>query len=212
MTSATSCVGDQRLELLDLAGAEQRRRARRRHRHEQRVDDIEVDRLGEARPPPARRSCGECSGARARRGARRRSAALAARRAASSTGTSTSARAPLPRGARSVAAPCVSVLVMSDAFVDMAAVLLASAGSASMRWTGCAGHDGRDRMLVHELRVTVAAQQHTEIVEPGHDALQLHAVDRERSSAASCSCARGSGTCPEGFGLVLRPLLLSACF
>ncbi len=40
-------------------------------------------------------------------------------------------------------------------------------------------HDRRDRVLVDELRMPVAAQQHAEIVEPGHDALQLHAVDQE---------------------------------
>eukprot|EP01012_Entosiphon_sulcatum_P012987 TRINITY_DN18264_c0_g2_i1.p1 TRINITY_DN18264_c0_g2~~TRINITY_DN18264_c0_g2_i1.p1 ORF type:complete len:114 (-),score=16.66 TRINITY_DN18264_c0_g2_i1:365-706(-) len=44
---------------------------------------------------------------------------------------------------------------------------------------GMAGHDGRDRVLVDQLRVTVTAQQHAEIVEPGDDALQLHAVDEE---------------------------------
>src|SRR5690242_2299588 len=42
-----------------------------------------------------------------------------------------------------------------------------------------AGHDGRDRVLVDELRMTVASQKHAEIVEPGHDALQLDAVDQE---------------------------------
>ena len=42
-----------------------------------------------------------------------------------------------------------------------------------------AGHDGRDRMLIDELRMTIAAQQHAEVVEPGHDALQFHAVDQK---------------------------------
>ncbi len=40
--------GDERLEVLDLAGAEQRRRARRGDRDEHAVDDVQVDRLGEA--------------------------------------------------------------------------------------------------------------------------------------------------------------------
>src|ERR1700750_2307634 len=40
-------------------------------------------------------------------------------------------------------------------------------------------HDGRDRMLVDELRMTVAAQQHREVVEPGDDPLQFDAVDQE---------------------------------
>ena len=42
-----------------------------------------------------------------------------------------------------------------------------------------AGHDRRDRVLVDELRMTVATQQHAKIVEPGDDALQLDAVDEE---------------------------------
>ena len=48
MTSAIVVRGDQRFQLVDLAGAEQRRRARVGHRHEHAVDDIEVDRLGKA--------------------------------------------------------------------------------------------------------------------------------------------------------------------
>src|SRR4051794_14733676 len=40
-------------------------------------------------------------------------------------------------------------------------------------------HDGRDRMLVDELRMTVAAQQHRKVVEPGDDSLQFDAVDQE---------------------------------
>src|SRR5262249_40025228 len=37
-------------------------------------------------------------------------------------------------------------------------------------------HDCRNCVLVDELRMRVAAQQHREIVEPSHDALQLHAI------------------------------------
>ena len=40
-------------------------------------------------------------------------------------------------------------------------------------------HDRRDRMLVDELRMAVATQQHAEIVEPCHDALQLDSVDEK---------------------------------
>ena len=40
-------------------------------------------------------------------------------------------------------------------------------------------HDGGDGVLVDELRMAVAAQEHAEIVEPGHEALQFHAVDEE---------------------------------
>lgn len=44
---------------------------------------------------------------------------------------------------------------------------------------GLPGHDGRDRMLIYELRVTVPTQQHTKVVEPAHDPLELHAVDQK---------------------------------
>src|SRR5215510_6790203 len=40
-------------------------------------------------------------------------------------------------------------------------------------------HDGRDRVLVDQLRMGVAAEQHGEVVEPGDDALELHAVHQE---------------------------------
>src|SRR6202140_3543812 len=42
-----------------------------------------------------------------------------------------------------------------------------------------AGHDGRDRMLVDKLRMTVAPQQQAEIVEPGDNSLQLHSIDQK---------------------------------
>jgi len=48
---------------------------------------------------------------------------------------------------------------------------------------GMAWHDRRDRVLVDELGMPVTPQQYAEIVERGHDALQLHAVhekNRER--------------------------------
>ena len=44
-------------------------------------------------------------------------------------------------------------------------------------------HDRRDGVLVDQLRMPIAPQQHAEIIEPGHHALQLHPVhqeDRER--------------------------------
>ncbi len=40
-------------------------------------------------------------------------------------------------------------------------------------------HHGRDRVLVDELGLAVAAQQHAEIVEPGDIALKLDAIDQE---------------------------------
>src|SRR5262245_5249076 len=40
-------------------------------------------------------------------------------------------------------------------------------------------HDRRDRVLVHQLRVSVATQEHAEIIEPRHDALQLNPIDQK---------------------------------
>jgi hypothetical protein len=41
------------------------------------------------------------------------------------------------------------------------------------------GHDRRDRMLVHKLRMSVTPKQDAKIIEPGDDALQLDAVDEK---------------------------------
>ena len=43
----------------------------------------------------------------------------------------------------------------------------------------CHGHDGRYRVFIDQLRVTVAPQQDAEIVEPCDDTLKLDAVDQE---------------------------------
>src|SRR6266404_1808157 len=40
-------------------------------------------------------------------------------------------------------------------------------------------HDGRNGMLVHELGMTIPAQQHTEIIEPSDDPLQLNSIDEK---------------------------------
>ena len=40
-------------------------------------------------------------------------------------------------------------------------------------------HDRRDRVLIDQLRLAIAAQQHAEIVEPGDIALKLHAIDQK---------------------------------
>src|ERR1700730_1861947 len=48
---------------------------------------------------------------------------------------------------------------------------------------GMARHYGGNGMFVDELGMTITPEQHTEVVEPGHHALKLHAVhkeDRER--------------------------------
>jgi len=44
---------------------------------------------------------------------------------------------------------------------------------------GAAGHDCRDGVFVNELGVSIPAQKHAEIVEPGHDALEFDAVNEE---------------------------------
>src|SRR5262245_7275933 len=40
-------------------------------------------------------------------------------------------------------------------------------------------HDGRNRMLVYELGMSISSQQHAEVIEPGHDALQLDTVHQK---------------------------------
>src|SRR5476649_2259834 len=47
-------------------------------------------------------------------------------------------------------------------------------------------HDGRYGVLVDQLRVPVPSQQHAEIIEPGHDALQLHPVDQKYGERDFC--------------------------
>jgi len=42
-----------------------------------------------------------------------------------------------------------------------------------------AGHDGRYRVLIYELRMAVAPQQHTKVVEPAYDPLELDAIDQK---------------------------------
>src|SRR5215211_1138323 len=49
-----------------------------------------------------------------------------------------------------------------------------------------ARHDGRDRMLVDKLRVSIAPEQKAEVVEPGDDALQFDSVDQEDRERCFC--------------------------
>src|SRR5690349_16018800 len=42
-----------------------------------------------------------------------------------------------------------------------------------------AGHDRGNGVLIHELGVSVAAEKHAKIVEPGDNALQLDTIDEE---------------------------------
>jgi len=48
---------------------------------------------------------------------------------------------------------------------------------------GLTGHDGRDRMFVNQLRMSITPKQYAEVIEPRHDSLEFDAVhqkDRER--------------------------------
>ena len=44
---------------------------------------------------------------------------------------------------------------------------------------GTARHDGRNGVLVDQLRMAIAPQQDAEIVKPADDALQLHTIDEK---------------------------------
>ena len=48
------------------------------------------------------------------------------------------------------------------------------------------GHDRRDCVLVNKLALPIAAQQDTEVIKPGDDPLQLHAVDQENGHWNLC--------------------------
>lgn len=70
--------------------------------------------------------------------------------------------------------------------VDEPGLSLLAVGGFIHQVDGCSRHDRRDRMLIHELRMPVAAQEDAKVIEPGNDALQLHAVheeDRQRRFA-----------------------------
>src|SRR5262249_27547437 len=41
------------------------------------------------------------------------------------------------------------------------------------------GHDGRNPMLVNELGMSISSQQHAEVIEPSHDALQFDTVHQK---------------------------------
>jgi hypothetical protein len=46
---------------------------------------------------------------------------------------------------------------------------------------GVTRHDRRDRVLIDELRMPVATQEHAEIIEPRHHTLQFNSVHQEYS-------------------------------
>jgi hypothetical protein len=66
-----------------------------------------------------------------------------------------------------------------DVIVRQGSVLLVAPLRPLEKLDRIGRHDGRDRMFVDQLRMTVATQQHREVVEPGDNALKLHAVHQE---------------------------------
>src|SRR3954454_19471757 len=44
---------------------------------------------------------------------------------------------------------------------------------------GSARHHGADRVLIDELRMPIATKQDGKIIEPGDNALELHAIDQK---------------------------------
>ena len=173
MTSSASSARIRPCELLDLAGAEQSRRPRIRHRHEPARLDVEIDgggetdRLIEAR---LRRSLGR----RRAFGRRPRPPRLACRAPAPAPPLSRGLADARPPRAR--AGPLLLALQLSR--VGRTQLLLSGTFRVGdvCELNGLTRHDGRDGVLVDELRMSVAAQQDAEIIEPGHDALQLHAI------------------------------------
>ena len=164
---------DQQADLVHLAGAEQRRRARpaaaarsRRPAHRGRW-------LSPARPP--RRAGPAPSAARPPRG--RVALAASARAARPGAAARARSRASPADAARRASGACARACVRSSG-----SEMAIPAGLGRIRvheMHRLTRHDGRDGVLVDELRVPVAPQQDAEIVEPGDDALQLHAVDQE---------------------------------
>ena len=129
----------------------------------------EADRLLE-------RACGDRSDA-----SRTRRCAAPFPRVLSSTGASTTAltRPSATRGRRPAPRRAAFLRFSSFGSVGRNYSAAPSASVMSDELDRLTRHDGRYRVLVDELRMSVPAQQHAEIIEPGHDALQLHAVDEK---------------------------------
>jgi hypothetical protein len=50
----------------------------------------------------------------------------------------------------------------------------------------CRRHNGRNGVFVDKLRLAIAAQQHTEVVKPRDDPLELHTVDEKNRDGNFC--------------------------
>src|ERR1700722_18055456 len=69
--------------------------------------------------------------------------------------------------------------LLGSTWMTKARLLKSAFGRLVLKLDRAHRHHGRDRVLVDQLGLTVPAQQHAEIVEPGDVALQLDAVDQE---------------------------------
>src|SRR5262245_39272769 len=49
---------------------------------------------------------------------------------------------------------------------------------------GLAWHDRRNRVFEDELNLSIAPQQHGEVIEPGNNALKLHAIHEENGQGS----------------------------
>ena len=161
---------DQTLELGDLAGAEQGRRPRARQRHKAARPDVEIDgaceperfiesRFGRTRD---RRASLPALGwpciLREHRLEHHRFGGVARRDSF------------LPVGER-------PRLALQRFRIGRAQLVSGTLSVAELgQLDGLTRHDRRDGMLVYELRMAVAAEQHAEIIEPSDNALQLHSV------------------------------------
>jgi hypothetical protein len=158
-------------DFLDLAFAEISRRPHRGEHDDAGLLDLEID--GARKPDrlvePRRRRAFRSRHTRRRTSQHRFNDQRAAGRRA------TAGRV---LGAQPVSARVATARLQSDLFPGRCFL------SAFEELDGMTGHDGRNGVLVDELRMPVATQQHAEIIEPGHDALQLHTIhekDRQRS-------------------------------
>ncbi len=163
-------------QFLDLAGAEQRRRARPGKPHQALEDDRETDGAGQTR-----RLLQPCLGIRPH-GLRFPLSSLAAFRpddGAQDTGARGAPRRGIGVSPRSAEAIAIDWLAGVAPQLFARAFALVALLDVVEQLNGLTRHDRGNRVLVDELRVAVTAQQDAEIVEPADDPLQFDAVDEE---------------------------------
>src|SRR5262245_61148043 len=166
-------------ELLDFAGAEQRRGTRRFKRHQSACGDVEIDRSGkpdrlvETRLRRSLESTAACRTVCLAPPATDRQEHERPHRALARASSGCAAASPF--------------LPLQRLRVGRTQLLSGTFRVGDFcKLNGRARHDCRDRVLVNELRMPVPSQQHAEIVEPGHDALKLDAVDEKYRERGLC--------------------------